>query len=123
VADIQYLYLLFDIAPSILTNQVFTTEGHALSLPHSQLRPPSTVRRQMHKGENQFCPAYKPPTLGGLVVGIERRRDYEYARALVFGGDTDGLKIEDEARVGWWEGGWCEKPVMPKFVSLTSVQS
>lgn len=73
----------------------------------------------MHRGENLQCPAYFPPTLGGLVVGIERRKDYEYARGLGFGPGEEGVMIEDEERVQWWEGGYCEKPVMPNYVGFS----
>jgi mannosidase alpha-like ER degradation enhancer 1 len=71
----------------------------------------------MHRGEDLFCPAYEPPTLGGLVVGIERRVDYEYARSLVFGWGVDGRVIEDKESVHWWEGGFCSLPSAPTFVS------
>jgi mannosidase alpha-like ER degradation enhancer 1 len=71
----------------------------------------------MHRGENLWCPIYEPPTLGGLVVGIERRADYEYARSLVFGWGVEGRVIEDMQRVRWWEGGYCPWPSAPKFVS------
>jgi hypothetical protein len=74
----------------------------------------------MHRGEDLFCPAYEPPTLGGLVVGIERRLDYEYARSLVFGWGVDGRVIEDKESVQWWEGGFCSLPLAPTFVSYQS---
>lgn len=110
---IQYLYLLFSVdseSPTPLTNQVFTTEGHALTLPTHLLIPPSSVRLEMHRGENLFCPIYTPPTLNGMVVGIERMSDYEYARSLVFGLGDEGVDVEDEDRVGWLEDGYCEIP-------------
>lgn len=99
-----------------MSNRVFTTEGHALSLPANLLRPSSQIRRQMRRGENLFCPAYVPPTLGGLVVGIERRADYEYARSLVFGPGVEGRVEEDKDRVKWREGGYSLIPEVPKFV-------
>lgn len=64
-----------------------------------------------------MCPAYRPPTLNGLVVGIERRADYEHARSLVFGLGTAGTVIEDKERVMWWEGGFCEVPRVSRHVS------
>lgn len=124
-ADIlQYLYLLFDgHRPHRHSNQVFTTEGHLLSMPAKHLRPTSAARRAMHRGEILQCPVYKPPTVGGgLVVGIERRQDYEYARSLVFGWGVNGRAIEDQDRVQWWEGGFCSLPTAPKFVSHRSGQ-
>ncbi|KAK4689097.1 hypothetical protein P7C73_g1006, partial [Tremellales sp. Uapishka_1] len=112
---LKYLYLLFDTSPLSHSNSVFTTEGHPLSLPVSLLRQPSEARRQSHRGESLTCPPYKSPTLGGLVVGIEQRADYEYARTLVFGPSDIGVSIEDEARVHWSESGFCAVPVVPRF--------
>jgi len=123
----QYLYLLFDDTQlTRLSNQVFTTEGHPLSMPVSMQKPPSSARRILHRGENVQCPVYRPPTLGGLVVGIEQRRDYEYARSLVYGPGVDG-RVEEHGHVHWSEKGFCEVPRVPRFVSapirLRSVQS
>ncbi len=53
---------------------------------------------------------------GGLVVSIERRADYEYARQLVFGPGVDGRVIEDQEKVNWWEGGYCAVPTVPRHV-------
>lgn len=119
----QYLYLLFnDDEPSRLTNQVYTTEGHPLSLSTRSLKPPSPSRRQLHKGENLQCPRYHPPTVGGgLVVGIERRADYEYARRIVYGPSVAGVLAEDKQRVQWWEGGHCSIPEVPKYVRVPRV--
>ena len=116
--------MLFDpTPPSRLTNKVFSTEGHPLYLPSRLLKPPAAIRRSLIKGQDLYCPAYSPPTLGGgLVVGIERRRDYEYARRLVFGPGVDG-RVEERGQVWWWEGGWCEIPKAPKFVSLSEKRS
>lgn len=95
---------------------MFTTEGHLLSLPHSLQLQPSAVRRALHRGEQQYCPAYKPPSLNGLQVGIEQRYDYEYARTLIYG---DHLEKEDakEERGLWSEYGRCAVPQVPKHVS------
>lgn len=117
-ADWQYLYLLFDDRDtSRLTNRVFTTEGHLLSLPFDKLRPPSKIRKAMHRGENLYCPKYEPPTLNGLTVGIEQRTDYEYARSLVFGWGVEGRAGEDKSRVHWSESGFCAVPQVPQHVS------
>ena len=114
----QYLYLLFDdSSPSKLSNKVFTTEGHPLSLAHKfQRRPPST-RKTLHRGENLQCPVYKPPNLNGLIVGIEQRRDYEYARSLVFGFKGHGV-LAERGNVHWRSYGYCEVPNVPRHVSL-----
>lgn len=113
----QYLYLLFDdTPPSSLSNAVFTTEGHSLSLPHSLLAQPSPIRRELHRGEQQFCPVYRHPTLNGLRVGIEQRDDWEYGRALIFGEDLyDDVAVEE--RNYWSPDGYCAIPNVPKFVS------
>jgi mannosidase alpha-like ER degradation enhancer 1 len=134
--------MLFDTTPPTrpLTNKVFSTEGHPLHLPYQLLQksssssssssPPSgTPGKAQTKGQDLFCPVYTPPTLGGgLVVGIEQRTDYEYARSLVFGPGVEGRVEERKAGViagrggegggvWWWEGGWCEVPKAPRFVS------
>jgi mannosidase alpha-like ER degradation enhancer 1 len=120
--DIQYLFLLFDPTTTPLrSNKVFTTEGHVLSLPHTHLQAPTSTATGTPKRGGYTCPVYTPPTLGGLVVGIERRADYEYARSLVFGKGVDGRVIEDKARVHWYEGGYCEIPVVPRFVGLVNL--
>ncbi len=115
----QYLYLLFnDPSSEPLTNRVFNTEGHPLSLPIAHLRSPPPARRSLHRNENAFCPVYGPAKLGGgLVVGIEKRPDYEYARQLVFGPGEDGRVIEDQDSIGWWEGGFCPIPSVPRYAS------
>jgi len=111
----QYLYLLFDEAPSSsLSNAVFTTEGHSLSLPHHLQLHPSPIRRELHRGEQQFCSAYRPPTLNGLRVGIEQREDWEYGRSLIYDNDLTGA---NEERKFWSPGGYCAVPHAPKFVS------
>ncbi|ORY31990.1 glycoside hydrolase [Naematelia encephala] len=114
---LKYLYLLFDDQNSTpLSNRVFSTEGHPLFLPYNLTKPSSAIRRELHRGENLVCPVYEPPVLGGgLVVGIERRPDYEYARHLVFGSGVDGRAAEDQHRTQWWEGGFCPIPSVPKF--------
>lgn len=125
--SLKYLFLLFDAASSSedksssggtgkkLSNTIFTTEGHLLSLPIDKLEPMSPTRRKLHKGENQYCPVYTPPTVGGppgrgLVVGIERRADYDYARMLVRGEDV-------EPSLSWDDNGVCTTPSVPRFVS------
>jgi len=82
-------------------------------------KPISKARRVLHRGENVQCPVYKPPTLNGIVVGIEQRRDYEYARSLVFGPGVEG-RAEENGRVHWSESGFCEIPTVPRFVSESS---
>jgi mannosidase alpha-like ER degradation enhancer 1 len=120
-AEPQYLYLLFDDAPSsLLANLVFTTEGHSLSLPHALQSPPSPIRRELHRGEQQFCPAYRPPRLNGLRVGIEQRQDWEYARSLIYGDTLDADVYKQEGQF-WSSSGTCSIPVAPKFVSLSDV--
>ena len=54
---------------------------------------------------------------GGLVVGIEQREDYEYARSLVFGPGVDG-RAEEDGQVFWSEYGVCRVPIAPRFVSV-----
>jgi mannosidase alpha-like ER degradation enhancer 1 len=113
----QYLYLLFDeaAASSPGTNSVFTTEGHVLSLPHSLQTHPSPIRRALHRSEQQYCPAYRPPSLGGLRVGIEQRDDYEYARTLIYGEELNDDTVHQERRF-WSEHGRCAVPQVPKHV-------
>ena len=120
---LKYLYLLFDPTPSRpSSNLVYNTEGHPLSLPYSLLRPPPPPRRALHRGENAFCPIYEPEKLGGgLIVGIERRADYEYARQLVFGPGVDGRAVESQKPVCWWEGGFCAVPVVPRHVGIGTI--
>ena len=90
-----------------------------MSLPLSlQRRPPST-RKVLHRGENLQCQKYQPPRVGGLVVGIEQRHDYEYARSLVYGPGYEGVEAE-RGDVFWSESGFCEAPNVPRFVSLAS---
>jgi mannosidase alpha-like ER degradation enhancer 1 len=114
-ADPQYLYLLFDnAAPTSQSNAVFTTEGHSLYLPHHLQLHPSPIRRELHRGEQQFCPVYRPPTLNGLRVGIEQREDWEYGRSLIYGND---LTDTQEERKYWSPSGYCAVPLAPKFVS------
>ena len=109
---LKYLYLLFDTAsPSPISNKVFTTEGHLLSLPHRLLKPPPAVRRALHRGENQQCPAYLPPTLNGIVAGIEQRADYDYARSLVFGPSGANLSVDPNAPLA----GMCVAPSPPRW--------
>ena len=117
---LKYLYLLFDPTSSRpLSNLVYNTEGHPLSLPFTLLQPPPYPRRALHRGENAFCPIYEPEKLGGgLTVGIERRSDYEYARQLVFGPGVDGRAAETQESIGWWEGGFCAMPVVPRHVGV-----
>lgn len=100
-----------------LDNRVFSTEGHPLSLPVSLQHAPPKARRALHRGEDLQCPAYRPPHLNGLVVGIEQRRDYEYARSLVYGSGEVGAEADIESRT-WSESGYCEVPSTPKFVSI-----
>jgi len=117
----QYLYLLFDDTPaSSLSNSVFTTEGHSLSLPYRLLAEPSPIRRELHRGEQQFCPAYLPPTLNGLRVGIEQRDDWEYGRTLIYGDDLNN-DVAKEERKYWSADGYCAVPSAPKFVSQSII--
>ena len=103
---------------------MFNTEGHPLSLPHALVDKPSPQRRAMHRGEDLFCPAYEPTRVGGgksygpgwemydgIVVGIEGRGDYDYARSLVFGPDA----VPSDPVV--WDGGVCKIGKVPQFVS------
>lgn len=71
----------------------------------------------LRRGENVQCPTYRPPTLGGLVVGIEQRQDYEYARSLVYGPGVDG-RAEEQGQVHWSEYGFCAVPSVPRYVCL-----
>ncbi|WRT63472.1 uncharacterized protein IL334_000377 [Kwoniella shivajii] len=117
---LKYLYLLFADIPFPNANKVFTTEGHSLKMPTSLLRPPSIPRRSMRKGENPTCPAYRPPIYGGtgpgegIVMGIEGRADYDYARGLIYGWNNTGVDIEDGKKL-WFDGGICKTPNVPKF--------
>lgn len=110
---LKYLYLLFDDAPTPLSNTVFTTEGHPLHLPRDLGRAPTAMRRSLHKREDLYCPAYVPQTLGGLPVGIEDRDDYEYARTLVYGPGKEGLRVDERRRDDG--SGMCRVPVVPRF--------
>ncbi|WVF66261.1 hypothetical protein IAT40_001001 [Kwoniella sp. CBS 6097] len=117
---LKYLYLLFADTPFPNANKVFTTEGHPLRIPPKLLHAPSPTRRTLRRGENPTCPVYRPKTVGGLiddegiVVGIEGRAEYEYARGLIYGWGDDGLEVEDSRRM-WWDGGMCQVPSTPKF--------
>ncbi|WVR03311.1 hypothetical protein IAU60_000302 [Kwoniella sp. DSM 27419] len=117
---LKYLYLLFSDTPFPNANKVFTTEGHPLRMPSRLLRAPSAVRKARRLGENHHCPRYQPATAGGrvtgqgIVIGIEGRNEYEYARALVYGWDKEGLEVEDWNRM-WWPGGTCRVPTVAKF--------
>ncbi|WVQ93882.1 hypothetical protein IAU59_000960 [Kwoniella sp. CBS 9459] len=117
---LKYLYLLFADTPFPNANKVFTTEGHPLRIPPRLLRAPSPTRRILRNGENPTCPVYIPFMAGGLredegiVVGIEGRAEYEYARGLIYGWGSEGLEVEDPRRM-WWDGGVCYIPSAPKF--------
>nr|XP_018266555.1 uncharacterized protein I303_00530 [Kwoniella dejecticola CBS 10117]OBR88713.1 hypothetical protein I303_00530 [Kwoniella dejecticola CBS 10117] len=118
--SLKYLYLLFANTPFPNSNTVFTTEGHPLRMPPSLLKQPSSTRRALRKGENPTCPLYRPNTVGGssgspgIIVGIEGRGDYDYARSLVYGLDDSGAQVEDRRRI-WYDGGVCKIPIEPKF--------
>ncbi|WVW81609.1 hypothetical protein I302_103604 [Kwoniella bestiolae CBS 10118] len=118
--SLKYLYLLFADTPFPNSNTVFTTEGHPLRMPKDLLKAPSTPRRAMRKGENPTCPVYRFVTVGstipsqGIIVGIEGREDYDYARSLIYGWDATGVDIEDGRRI-WYDGGICKVPSEPKF--------
>ncbi|OCF41757.1 hypothetical protein I317_04461 [Kwoniella heveanensis CBS 569] len=117
---LKYLYLLFADIPLPNANKVFTTEGHSLRVPPKHLRTPSLTRRTLRRGEHPTCPVYKPVMVGGLtedegiVVGIEGRAEYEYARSLIYGWGSEGLEAEDPSKM-WWNGGVCHIPSAPKF--------
>ena len=113
----QYLYLLFDPTLSAGTsNQVFSTEGQSLSLPPALVRKTASTASASPKGWDRKCPAYAPPTLGGLRVGIEQRLDYEYARAIVYGPGVNG-RAEETGQVHWSPNGFCKVPNAPRYVS------
>lgn len=125
----QYLFLLFDEAADEqkVSNTVFTTEGHPLTLPLALQTAPSLVRKALHAGEVLQCPAYSAPTLGGLTVGIEGRGDYEYARQLVDLSVDEGQVADAEGRF-WGSGGSCVAPTSLSHVryptcSLLTFQS
>ena len=84
--------------------------------------PPSLVRKALHAGEVLRCPAYKPATLGGLVVGIEGREDYEYARQLVDLSVDEGQVADGEGRF-WGSGGRCAAPTAQSHVSCLTARS
>lgn len=102
------------------SNYVFTTEGHILTLDPKYTKPMSVVRRKLRGAENHRCPAYTPgPAFqkqsnlgGGIVGGIQSRRDVEYARFL-----TDGIASELE-RAAWSPYGFCDIPKVEVFVRL-----
>ena len=110
---LKYLYLLFDPSPEPpVSNTVFTTEGHPLSLP-ANTAPQSASWRASHNREDLYCPVYVPPTIGGIPVGIEGRADYDYARALVFGPSAAGLAAERDLHA--WGDGTCDaRPAVPR---------
>nr|XP_019014344.1 uncharacterized protein I206_00426 [Kwoniella pini CBS 10737]OCF53125.1 hypothetical protein I206_00426 [Kwoniella pini CBS 10737] len=118
--SLKYLYLLFADIPFPNSNTVFTTEGHPLKMPASLLKAPSSTRRAIRKGESSTCPLYRPFAAGGIstrtgiIVGIEGREDYDYARSLVYGLDSSGVEVEDGSRI-WYDGGICRTSSEPKF--------
>lgn len=112
---LQYLYLLFDEDNPInigVTNSVFTTEGHLLSLDKILLKPAPKSR----KGEALYCPRYDPLatvnaslTAGALQTGIPHRRDMEYARALT--GLQPNVILAQQSGL-WHPNGYCEAPLV-----------
>jgi mannosidase alpha-like ER degradation enhancer 1 len=102
------------------SNYVFTTEGHILTLEPKYTKPMSAVRRKLRGAENHQCPAYTPGLAfqkhsnleGGIVGGIQSRRDVEYARFL-----TDGTATELE-QAAWSPYGYCDIPNVEIFVRL-----
>lgn len=119
----KYLYLLFDDSPAPrLSNDVFSTEGQKLSLPSDLQVPASPVHRALRQGENQLCPAYDPPTVGGgLVVGIEGRSDYDYAASLVFGPGGQGIGQETAGSTEFL--GMCVVPQVPRYVGQQHISN
>ncbi|ORX34541.1 glycoside hydrolase [Kockovaella imperatae] len=110
----KYLYLLFDPSEAESpTNRVFSTEGQTLSLPPSLCRPTRHGSPSV-KTPGRTCPAYVPPTLNGLTVGIEQRLDYEYARTIVYGPGVNG-RAEETGNVHWSESGFCVVPSAPRY--------
>jgi mannosidase alpha-like ER degradation enhancer 1 len=67
------------------------------------------------------CPVYRPfieihdnsSADTGLVRGVRSRSDYDYARKLI-GIPASSVEID-----AWSASGWCEKPAIESFVSLT----
>jgi mannosidase alpha-like ER degradation enhancer 1 len=122
-AEPQYLYLLFNHDTDKTTrrpsNQVYTTEGHALSLGTTHLHAPSASRRQLHKGEVLQCPAYVPPSMGGVVVGIEGREDFDCARQLVLG-PKDGFSDGERGDGSLY--GYCSVPEVPRYVGHRGIK-
>lgn len=112
---LKYLYLLFDPSPSRqLSNTVFTTEAHPLSLPRNPARiPPSAAWRASHRREDLYCPVYVPPSINGIIVGIEGREDYDYARSLVLGATAAALAAETDLDA-WGYGICARKPTTPR---------
>lgn len=53
--------------------------------------------------------------MGGLIVGIEGRADYEYARELV-GLDVSETQVMEREGRFWGEGGYCVVPNPQKHV-------
>jgi mannosidase alpha-like ER degradation enhancer 1 len=105
------------------SNYVFTTEGHILTLEPKYTKPMSAVRRKLRGAENHRCPAYTPGLAfqkhsnvsGGIMGGIQFRRDVEYARYL-----TDGIPSELE-RAAWSPYGFCDIPRVEIFVRLCHI--
>lgn len=109
---LKYLYLLFDESSAthaaVASGKVFTTEGHLVRMP-SDLRPaPDPIktsrRRQEFSGAVYQCLPHRPQTLGGLVVGVRQRDDYDYAAMLV----DMPLVAESDGMAG---AGLCTLPV------------
>lgn len=88
---LKYLFLLFDESSAthaaVADGKVFTTEGHLVRLPSDLRRRPelskAAQRRRDFSGANYQCLPYRPQTLGGLVIGVRQRNDYDYAAMLV----------------------------------------
>jgi mannosidase alpha-like ER degradation enhancer 1 len=123
-ASSKYLYLLFDEDNFLHrddSNFVFSTEGHILSLEPRHVRPMPASRKKMRPINDHQCPVYRPfievydnkSADTGLVRGVRSRGDYDYARKLI-GIPASSVEID-----AWSAGGWCEKPAIESFVSLT----
>lgn len=100
-----------------MSNAVFTTEGHPLSLPLGLQVEAPAIRRALRRGEDQRCPAYAPANLNGLLVGIEQRTDWEYARGLIYGSTLEKGVAEEERRY-WAHYGTCRAPQVPQHVGI-----
>ncbi len=107
---LKYLYLLFDPSSSKhVGNKIFTTEGHLLSPPSRTVIPLNRDSTE-YAGSNPICPLYRPTDMGGLLVGVKGRSDYDYSANVVGMPLLADYSYRDV-------NGRCEVPVAEAYVS------